>query len=312
MKAVVFAYHNMGIAGLDALERAGLEISLIFSHADDPAENCWFGSVREWGIKRGIPVECPMDIREEKWTKRIAALAPEMIFSFYYRFMLPDEILVIPTWGAYNLHGSLLPKYRGRAPVNWVLVNGEKQTGVTLHHLGHKPDAGDIVGQRVVPIAFEDTALALFGKLCAAAGGLLDELLPLMKIGKAPRIKQDLAKGSYFGGRRPDDGRICWSWPAERIYNLIRAVTDPYPGAFGAMPDCSRLMVWWGLPQEDEETGEKSEQEIPGTIGVENKMVTVQTGEGKIRLLDVQSEGVRMTGDALYNFFKKREGIKLS
>ena len=312
MKTVVFAYHNMGIAGLNALERAGFEISLIFSHEDNPAENCWFDSVKEWGEKRGIPVECPMDIREGKWMQRIAALSPEMLFSFYYRFMIPDEILAIPPRGAYNLHGSLLPLYRGRAPVNWVLVNGEKQTGVTLHQMVHKADAGDIVGQRVVPIAFEDTALTLFGKLCAAAGGLLDELLPLMKSGEAPRIKQDLSKGSYFGGRRPDDGRICWSWPSERIYNLIRAVTDPYPGAFCDLPDGSRLMVWRGLPGEEKAARRENKREVPGTIEIEGKIVKVQTGEGKIRLLDIQSSAERMTGDALYNFFKDREGMKLS
>ncbi|MHB8829266.1 MAG: formyltransferase [Syntrophales bacterium] len=312
MRAVVFAYHNMGIAGLDALERAGFTIPLIFSHEDNPDENCWFGSVKEWGRKRGIPVECPADFREEKWTRRIAALSPEMIFSFYYRLLIPDEILAIPPGGAYNLHGSLLPAYRGRAPVNWVLVHGEKQTGVTLHHVVHKPDAGDIVGRRVVPIAFEDTALTLFGKLCIAAGALLDELLPLLKSGKAPRVKQYLAAGSYFGGRRPDDGRICWSWPSERIYNLIRAVTDPYPGAFCEMPDGSRLMVWWGLPVAESVAAEKGKRESPGTIVIEDKVVTVQTGEGKIRLLEVQSFGERMTGDALYNFFKDREGKKIS
>ena len=136
-----------------------------------------------------------------------------MIFSFYYRHMIPEEILRIPPQGAYNLHGSLLPAYRGRCPVNWVLVNGETQTGVTLHHMVKKADAGDIVGQRVVPIAPEDTAFTLYGKLCDAAGILLDELLPLMKIGQAPRIPQDISRGSYFGGRRPEDGRIDWSWP---------------------------------------------------------------------------------------------------
>jgi UDP-4-amino-4-deoxy-L-arabinose formyltransferase/UDP-glucuronic acid dehydrogenase (UDP-4-keto-hexauronic acid decarboxylating) len=268
--------------------------------------------VKEWGRKRGVPVECPADIRAGKWTERIAALAPEMIFSFYYRFMIPDEILAIPPGGAYNLHGSLLPAYRGRAPVNWVLVKGEKETGVTLHHMVRCADAGDIVGQRAVPIAFEDTALTLFRKLCGAAEGLLDGLLPLMKCGQAPRIAQDLSRGSYFGGRRPEDGRICWSWPSARIYNLIRAVTDPYPGAFCGMPDGSRLLVWWGLPERETTEGRKKEREVPGTVEIDDKMVTVRTGEGRIRLLDVQSDRERIAGDGIYNFFKDREGMKLS
>jgi len=310
MKTVVFAYHNMGIAGLDALERAGFDIALIFSHENDPGENCWFDSVKEWGIKRGIAVECPADIRSEKWRERVAALAPEMIVSFYYRLMIPDGIFTIPRLGAYNLHGSLLPSYRGRAPVNWVLVNGEKETGVTLHHIVQKPDAGDVVGQRVVPIAFEDTALTLFGKLCTAAGALLDDLLPMMKEGRAPRVAQNLSAGSYFGGRRPEDGRIDWRWPAMRIYNLIRAVTDPYPGAFCDMADGTRLMVWRGLP--DRMSGGKEGMKVPGAIEISDRKVSVRTGEGRITLLEIQSGTERMTGDGIHNFFKNREGMKIA
>lgn len=310
MKAVVFAYHNMGIAGLNALEKAGFEISLILSHEDDPNENCWFDSVRAWGEKRAIPVACPTDIRAGKWMELIAGHAPEMLFSFYYRFMIPDEILAIPPQGAYNLHGSLLPSYRGRAPVNWVLVNGEKETGVTLHHIVRKPDAGDIVGQRVVPIAFEDTALTLFGKLCDAAGALLDDLLPMMKEGRAPRVAQDLSAGSYFGGRRPEDGCIDWRWPAMRIYNLIRAVTDPYPGAFCDMADGTRLMVWRALP--DAESAKDAGAKNSGTIEINDRKVSVRAGDGRITLLDIQSGDERMTGDGIYNFFKNREGMKIA
>jgi methionyl-tRNA formyltransferase len=309
MRVVVFAYHNMGIAGLNALERAGYEIAAIISHEDDPGENCWFGSVKKWGEERGIPVECPADIGSKKWEERIAALHPEMIFSFYYRHMIREEILRIPPLGAYNLHGSLLPAYRGRCPVNWVLVHGETQTGVTLHHMVRKADAGDIVGRKVVPIAPEDTALTLYGKLCDAAGILLDEFLPLMKIGRAPRIPQDISLGSYFGGRRPEDGRIDWSWPAVRIYNLIRAVTDPYPGTLCSLTDGSRLMIWWGTP---EERREGEETKPPGCIEIEGDRVLVRTGQGRIRLLNVQAGGERMTGNELIRYFKDKEGKLLS
>ncbi len=113
-----------------------------------------------------------------------------------------------------------------------------------------KADAGDIVGQKVVPIERTDTAVILYKKLCDAAGELLDELLPLMKAGTAPRLPQDIEKGSYFGGRRPEDGRIDWRWPAERIYNMIRAVTEPYPGAFCLLPDGTKLILWWATPEE--------------------------------------------------------------
>ena len=309
MRVVVFAYHNMGIAGLDALKRAGYEIASIFSHEDDPGENCWFGSVREWGKERGIPVVCPEEIRRAEWAEKIANIHPEMIFSFYYRNIIPEEILRIPPMGAYNLHGSLLPAYRGRCPVNWVLVHGEERTGVTLHHMVRMADAGDIVGQRVMPIAPDDTAFTLYGKLCIEAGILLDEFLPLMKIGCAPRIPQDISLGSYFGGRRPEDGRIDWSWSAARIYNLIRAVTDPYPGAFCSLADGSRLMIWWGTPDEGNGGGLKKP---PGCVEIEWSSVFVRTGAGRIRLLDVQVRGERMTGDGLIRYFTDKEGMMLS
>ena len=309
MKVAAFAYHNMGIAGLNALERAGYEIVSIFSHDDDPGENCWFGSVKEWGRERSIPVECPAEMRQTEWQEKIAVLQPEMIFSFYYRRMIREEILRIPPLGAYNLHGSLLPAYRGRCPVNWVLMHGEAQTGVTLHHMVRKADAGDIVGRKVVPIAPEDTAFTLYGKLCDAAGILLDELLPLMKIGQAPRIPQDISLGSYFGGRRPEDGRIDWSWTAARIYNLIRAVTDPYPGAFCSLADGSRLMIWWGTPEEGREG---DETKPPGSVEIEVDRVLVRTGRGRLQLVNVQAGGERMTGDGIIHYFKDKEGKLLS
>ena len=310
MRVVVFAYHNMGLAGLEALRRAGYEIACIFSHEDDPNENCWFGSVRAWAEDRKIPVHCPADVNLPEWIDRISVIRPEMIFSFYYRHMLKEEILSLPSRGGYNLHGSLLPAYRGRCPVNWVLVNGETRTGVTLHHMVPKADAGDIVGQRVVPITPEDTAATLYAKICKQAGMLLDELLPLMEEGKAPRIPQDARLGTYFGGRRPEDGKIDWQWTAYRIYNLIRAVTEPYPGAFGVLPDGSRLLVWWATPEECE--GESTEN-TPGTIETEDGRIFVRTGQGtRLRLLDVETGEGRKTGEALIRYFNDREGTLLS
>ena len=309
MKVVAFAYHNMGLAGLEALRRAGYEIACIFSHEDDPDENCWFGSVKAWAEQQKIPVHCPADVNRPEWINRISDIRPDMVFSFYYRHMLKDEILGLPSQGAYNLHGSLLPAYRGRCPVNWVLVNGEVRTGVTLHHMVRKADAGDIVGQRAVDIAPDDTAATLYTKICKEAGVLLDELLPLMKEGKCPRIPQDIGLGSYFGGRRPDDGKIDWQWPAGRIYNLVRAVTEPYPGAFGTFADGSRLVVWWAAPEACEG---KAADHSPGTVEVEKNGVFIRAGQGRLHLLDVETKEGRKTGEELIRYFNDREGMILS
>ncbi len=306
MKAVVFAYHNIGTVGLEALAREKFDIRAIFSHLDDPGENIWFGSVVEWGQKHQIPVFCPKNVNLPEWIDRIRKISPEVIFSFYYRNLLGSGILMIPSVGAFNLHGSLLPAYRGRSPVNWVLVNGEQRTGVTLHHMLEAPDAGDIVAQKEVPIEFEDTAYTLYQKLCTKARDLLEETLPLIKKGTAPRVAQNLSQGSYYGGRRPEDGKIDWRWPVMRIYNLIRAVTEPFPGAFTFLPEGEKLFIWWGFP----ETSSGSTGPV-GALEFEKDKVCVRASDGRLKLLDIGVREERMKGHQILDFFKNQQGVVL-
>lgn len=297
MKTVVFGYHNMGLIGLEALERHGYDIAAVFTHEDDPGENCWFGSVKKWAQEKGVEVYTTEEINSPQWIEKIAAMKPEVMFSFYYRKMIGRGILELPRVGAFNLHGSLLPAYRGRCPVNWVLINGEKQTGVTLHYMIEKPDAGDIVGQKGVKIEISDTAKTLNDKLCAAAKELLNEVLPLIKKEQIPRLKQDLSKGSYYGGRRPEDGRIEWKRSAGEIYNLIRGVTDPYPGAFAFLDKGDKIIIWWGEPVTTKET-------VSGKLIFKEKEILVQTGENAIKLINVEINGKRLKGEQIYNYFK--------
>ncbi len=243
MKAVVLAYHNIGCVGLEALLRHGFDVQAVFTHKDDPRESIWFGSVAELAARHRLPAFAPDNINHPIWLERIRAMQPDVIFSFYYRHMVKPDILGIPPQGCLNLHGSLLPKYRGRCPVNWVLVNGERETGMTLHYMTPKPDDGDIAAQVKVPIADDDTAATLFDKLTASAVDLLDDALPRLLKGKLPRRPQDHAQATYFGGRRPADGAIDWNKDAGAIYNLVRAVTRPYPGAFTTLGS-RRLLVW--------------------------------------------------------------------
>ena len=162
----------------------------------------------------------------------LSTLKPDFIFSFYCRRILPDRMLRMASRAAVNLHGSLLPKYRGRCPVNWVLIEGEDETGVTLHHMVSQVDAGDIVGQHNVTIDYHDTIKTLFAKMEAAAADLFDDCLPALLNDTAVRTPQDMSQSTYFGGRRPEDGRIDWFQTSKQVYNLVRAVTHPYPGAF--------------------------------------------------------------------------------
>lgn len=242
-KAVVFAYHDIGCAGIEALLNAGYEIAAVFTHADDPKENTFYGSVAQLCARKGIPVHAPEDANHPLWIERISKLNVDYLFSFYYRHLLGDQLLACASKGAFNLHGSLLPHYRGRAPANWVLVNGETETGVTLHRMVKRADAGAILAQQRVAIERSDTALTLHGKLRESAASLLREALPLLAQGKLTETPQDDTQASYFGRRTPADGLLDWKRPAEQLFNLVRAVTQPYPGAFCPVGE-HKLIVW--------------------------------------------------------------------
>lgn len=231
-RAVVFAYHNVGVRCLRVLLARGVDVALVITHEDNPAERIWFGSVAQVAAEHGIETIMPSDLAGAAVREAIARARPDFIFSFYYRHMLPADMLALAPRGAYNMHGSLLPKYRGRVPINWAVLNGETETGATLHEMSIKPDAGAIVAQTSVPILPDDTAQEVFDKVTVAAEQTLWRVLPALLAGEAPHLPNDLARGSYFGGRKPEDGRIDWSRPAQEVYNLIRAVAPPYPGAF--------------------------------------------------------------------------------
>jgi methionyl-tRNA formyltransferase len=239
-RAVVCAYHNVGVRGLSALLALGVEVPLVLTHEDSAGEQIWFGSVRELCAAHGIECLTPTDPNAPEVVERVRAWRPDWLFSFYYRQMLKTELLAIPRSGAYNLHGSLLPKYRGRVPVNWAVLHGERETGASLHRMELKPDAGALVDQQAVAILPNDTAHDVFQKVTCAAETVVLRAVPRMLAGTHTESPLDLAAGSYFGGRRPEDGRIDWEQGAWQVHNLIRAVAPPYPGAY-TIADCARI-----------------------------------------------------------------------
>jgi methionyl-tRNA formyltransferase len=247
---VVFGYHDVGVECLDALISRGSRVIAVFTHRDNPEEKIWFRSVAQLARRHGIAVHTPDFVNTPEWIARLRELQPDIIFSFYYRNMICQEILEIPRLGAFNMHGSLLPKYRGRVPINWAVLNGEIRTGATLHHMVKRPDAGDIVDQEAVPIGPRETAQDVFIKVTAATRQVLERSLEAIKQGRASRRPQDESQASYFGGRKPDDGRIDWHADTQRIFNFIRALTHPYPGAFTDV-EGRRFFVWWAEPRPD-------------------------------------------------------------
>ena len=303
----LFGYHTMGCIGLRALRAHGYHIKAVFTHADAPHEQIWFENLAREASLANIPVFSVDDINDKKWMSILQKMNPDFIFSFYFRQLLPPQLLTIAESGAFNLHGSLLPQYRGRCPINWVLINGEKETGVTLHHMEPKADAGDIVGQKKIPITHEDTALSLYGKAHRAAEELLDEVLPLVREQKAPRMPQDTTRATYFGRRTPEDGIIDWHKTNHEIYNLVRALTLPYPGAFAYYGE-TKFFIWNAQDISQDISSDKK----PGTI-LNTHPLDIQTGNGIIRIQTGQIEGSTIvSGQQLASQLGLTKGSRLS
>ena len=286
-KAVVFAYHNVGVRCLSVLLAHGVEVARVVTHQNSPTETIWFDSVAELAARHGIPVITPEDPNDPALVAELASLHADFFFSFYYRLMLKAPLLALPGQGAWNMHGSLLPRYRGRVPVNWAIIHGERETGATLHRMLEKPDAGDIVAQQAVPILPDDTAFEVFNKVTLAAEMALDGVLPDLLAGRARARPQDLAAGSYFGGRKAEDGRIDWTRPASEVHNLIRAVAPPYPGAFSDTAR-GRLRVLRSLHP----AGETGPYGGRPTLFERDGDLLAECGDGRVlRLLAVELQG---------------------
>ncbi|MEQ1517998.1 MAG: formyltransferase [Usitatibacteraceae bacterium] len=284
--AVVFAYHNVGVQCLRVLLRHGVEIPLVVTHIDNPNENIWFESVAKLADAHHIPVATPDDPNTPTFIERVASLKPDFLFSFYYRMMLKPALLATATHGAFNMHGSLLPKYRGRVPVNWAIIKGETETGATMHEMVEKPDAGRIVGQEAVPILPDDTALKVFEKVTFAAEVLLDRALPALLAGSAVLRTQDLSKGSYYGGRKPEDGIINWNDSALNIHNLVRAVAPPYPGATTTLKGKPITITRTSLAPAH------FTHNKPGFLNVSSARCIALCGDGRmLRVLEAQFDG---------------------
>jgi methionyl-tRNA formyltransferase len=283
LHAVVFAYHDVGVNCLKALLGAGIQIDLVVTHQDDPNENVWFGSVAKLCEDKKIPYITPDANQLIDLVPQIQKLVPDYLFSFYYRHMIPAELLACAKIGALNMHGSLLPKFRGRAPVNWAILHGETETGATLHIMEAKPDAGDIVGQSAISIGPNETATEVFGKVSQAAVKVINQVLPELVQGHIPRKPNNLAQGSYFGGRKPADGQILWQQTAQQVHNLVRAVAPPYPGAFTDWQGQSRIVARTSL---EGPFPEELDLQVPGIQVVDNQVFGVCGDQKAVAILD--------------------------
>jgi len=279
VRVLLFGHGEMGCTALEFLLGAGEEVTGAVTGADDPGERRPFRSLAEVAAGRGVPVHIGEDLGRERLLELAGRVGPDIILSSYYRRMIPMAVIRRARLGGLNLHGSLLPRLRGRAPVNWALVECEERTGVTLHHMTGRADAGDIVAQRGFPIGPRDTALDLLRRIIEETKVLLAETWPAVRDGRAPRTPQDESKATLRGRRTPEDGRIDWTAATRRIDGLVRAVARPFPGAFTFLGG-RKLMVWAGEPAEG--SGPPGEVIRPGVVA---------TGDGAYRIAECEVAG---------------------
>jgi methionyl-tRNA formyltransferase len=282
-RILFFGYSEVGHECLSLLLERGDDVVALYTHEDNPHEKIWFKTPAMAARAKGVPVFTPEKLTTSEVLAQIEALRPDLILSVYYRNMISTRILALARLGAWNMHGSLLPKYRGRAPINWAVLHGEPRIGMTLHRMDKAPDAGAIVDQEGVDIGPRDTAEQAFRKVLPCARRVLARQIDALLAGTARETPQDESQATYFGGRRPEDGRIDWNRSSRDIFNLIRAVTDPYPGAFTDVGS-SRLMVWWA------ESATPGRRGKPGEILSLSPLV-VATADGTLELTRTEWRG---------------------
>jgi UDP-4-amino-4-deoxy-L-arabinose formyltransferase/UDP-glucuronic acid dehydrogenase (UDP-4-keto-hexauronic acid decarboxylating) len=311
MRTVVLAYHEIGAAALRQAIASGLQVVAVFTHRDDPNEGGWYASVARLAAEHGIPVHAPARLDHPIWVERMRAMKPELLLSFHYRNMVGPAVRALFPKGCINLHSALLPKYRGRCPINWVLVHGERETGVTLHHMVDKADAGDIIAQRAVTIGADETAWELTQRMCTVSAQLLAETIPLLVAGTAPRRAQDESQATVMGPRTPADGEIDWTRSTDEIRNLVRAVSHPWPGAF-TYAGTRKLMVW-KVRRVETPAGAAAAgaAAAPGEL-ISAAPLVVAVSDGALEIVEAQGpDGVWTTGPQLATEMNLRPRMRL-
>lgn len=289
---MLFGVTRLSLECLRTLLRMGVEVTAVvttpkefrISYSPSPVVAVQYVDLAVAAEKAAIPV-IVVTGRVGEYADVIGRLAPDFLLVAGWYHLIPRGVREIAPLGCAGIHASLLPKYRGGAPVNWALINGEAQTGVTLFYLSDEVDAGDIIGSAAIPIAFEETCATLYEKVIGKTQILLERYLPLIANGCAPRIPQDERGATWFPQRRPEDGRISWSFSTLQMYNWVRALTRPYPGAFTFF-EGQRVVVWKAAPLD-----EKIEAP-PGTVlsVVTGRSVDVSTVDGSLRLLELDDD----------------------
>lgn len=284
MRVVFLGSQEIGARCLEVVLRHGHQVVGVGTDRPASHEN-WADDVTRVVEQHGLRLLRGRRFRTAKAIAELRTLSPDIVLVIGWRWLLPAEVLSLPPKGCLGIHGSLLPRLRGFAPVNWALLRDEPRTGPSLFYFDEGTDTGDLVGQRAFPITDEDDAGTVRRRLVEASVGLLEEHLPGLAAGTAPRVPQP-TEGATFGPKRtPEDGNIDWELDARRVFNWVRGLTRPYPGAFTRLTG-RRVHVWKVRPLEGPGPG-------PGCVGNASSSAppVVGTGAGRVQLLDASFEG---------------------
>jgi methionyl-tRNA formyltransferase len=229
------------------------------------------------------------------YADKLREMQPDLVLVSGWYHLIPQTMLSIPRLGCIGFHPSLLPKYRGGAPVNWTIINGEREAGMSMFYFDNGVDSGDLIGQARVSIDDRDTIATLYEKINQATLELIREMVPKLKDGTAPRLKQDESQATYFPQRSPEDGLIDWGRPARAIYDWVRAQTTPYPGAFTYL-DNQKIVIWAA------ELLDRPNNHVPGMNGYVMRIhrgqgVEVLTGDGSLLITEVEMADRRARAD---------------
>ncbi len=306
MRAVYMGTPEIAAVILKSVLASEHEVVAVVTQPDKPkgrGHEMAFPPVKEVALEAGIPVYQPQRARDEEFLAEIKALNPDIILVAAYGKLLPKVLLDMPKFGCINVHASLLPKYRGAAPIQWAVINGDEKSGVTIMHMAETLDTGDMIMTREVTLAPDETAGSLHDKLAEIGGPLLLEAMDALETGRAPRIRQNEEEATHVTMLDKTMGDMNFRQPAVQLERLIRGL-NPWPTAYTKL-DGKMLKIWKAEVTSAEELSRDQKSHEPGTIvSVEKERIGILTGEGVLWVKELQLEGKRkmMTEEFLRGF----------
>lgn len=296
MKIVFMGTPDFAVGALEAIIKAGHQVTAVVTQPDKPkgrSKEMQITPVKACALKYDIPVFQPVKIKTPEAVEQLRTYEADIYVVAAFGQILSKEILDMPKFGCVNIHASLLPKYRGAAPINWVIIDGEKETGVTIQQMNEGIDTGDILAKTVVPIEAKETAESLFDKLAQNGAELIVETLVKIEAGEVTPVKQNDADSCYAKMLLKSMGNIDWSKSAVAIERLVRGLNS-WPSAYTSYH--GKTMKIWASDVSDkdnkEETNALTTEVVPGmVVAVEKDAIYVKTGDGSLKITEVQLEG---------------------